>query len=64
MANIMVFFRDTTIALKNHLLNTGADCKSNILTDKLVEIFEADKLNLARIKFISIFIALSNCANS
>jgi len=35
----MVFFGDTTIALKNHLLNTGADCKSNILTDKLVEIF-------------------------
>ena len=37
-------------------MNTRVSCKSNILTDKLVEIFKADKLNLARIKFISLFI--------
>jgi hypothetical protein len=37
-------------------MNTRVGCKSNILTDKLVEIFKADKLNLARIKFISLFI--------
>ena len=37
-------------------MNTRVGCKSNILTDKLVEIFKDDKLNLARIKFISLFI--------
>lgn len=37
-------------------MNTRVDCKSSILTDTLIRIFKAEKLNLARIKFISLFI--------
>ena len=37
-------------------MNTRVDCKSSILTDTLTDIFKVEKLNLARIKFISLFI--------
>ena len=37
-------------------MNTRVDCKINILTDRFIKIFEKEKLNLARIRFISLFI--------
>lgn len=37
-------------------MNTRVESKISILTDKLTKMFEADKLNLARVKFIGLFI--------
>lgn len=37
-------------------MNTKTECKSSVLTDALIKIFKAEKLNLARIKFIGLFI--------
>ena len=37
-------------------MNTRVESKNSILTNTLVKIFEADRINLARIKFLSLFI--------
>lgn len=37
-------------------MNTRVESKNSILTNTLVKLFETDRINLARIKFISLFI--------
>ena len=41
-------------------MNTRVESKSTILTDTFVKVFKTDRINLSRIKFISLFIIASS----